>query len=102
MQVYSKNKQDYKKKFVLTSFLGGAVKMLGGAVSPLARTLISKVIESDEVGKIFSFLLLLETLLGIVVYPTYTIIYNATIEILPSAYNFVIAGIISIDIVIIL
>lgn len=76
--------------------------MLGGGVSPLGRTLLSKVVEPDEVGKVFSVLLLLETLLGAVVYPVYSLLYNATIETLPSAYNFVTSGIISIEILLLL
>lgn len=82
--------------------LAGVVKMLGGGVSPLARTLMSKVVESDEAGKVFSFILPIETILGVVAYPVYTIVYNATIDVLPSAYNFVIAGLIGSEIVIVL
>lgn len=76
--------------------------MLGGGVSPLARTLLSKVVEPEEAGKVFSFILPIETIMGTVVYPIYTLVYNATIETLPSAYNFVVAGIIGIDIVMVM
>lgn len=76
--------------------------MLGGGVSPLARTLMSKAVEPDESGKVFSFILPVETILGTIVYPIYTFVYNATIDTSPSAYNFVIAGIIGVDIVMVM
>lgn len=82
--------------------LAGVVKLLGGGVSPLARTLLSKVIEPEETGRVFSFILPVETILGVVVYPLYTVVYNSTIETSPSAYNFVAAGVIGAEIVMVL
>lgn len=76
--------------------------MFGGGVSPLVRTLMSKMVEAGEIGKVFSFLLPLQTLLGIVVYPIYALVYNATIDTAPSAYNFVTAGVISTEIIMVL
>lgn len=81
------------RKYFALLLPGGFVRLLGGGVSPLARALLSKVVEPDEAGKMFSCLLPLETLLGTAIYPVCALVYNATIETLPSAYNFVIAGI---------
>lgn len=76
--------------------------MIGGGVSPLARTLMSKIVDPDEIGKVFSFLMPVETLLGIVVYPIYTLVYNSTIDSAPSTYNFVTAGVIGVEIMMVL
>lgn len=76
--------------------------MLGGGVSPLARTLMSKIVDQDEIGKVFSFLLPVQTLLGIVVFPIYALVYNSTIDTAPSTYNFVTAGVIGIEILMVL
>lgn len=69
------------------------MKILGGGISPMARSLISKSVPSDEIGKVFAFVVGLETLSGMIACPMYTFVYNSTIETMPSAYNFVTAGI---------
>lgn len=71
-------------------------------MTPLARTLLSKVVEPEDYGKMFSFLLPFEMLLGVVIHPILTLVYNATIETSPSAYNFVISAMLVIEIVLVL
>lgn len=72
---------------------GACVKILGGGISPMTRSLISKTVPSEEIGKVFAFIVGLETLSGMIACPMYTFVYNSTLETLPSAYNFVTAGI---------
>lgn len=59
----------------------------------MTRSLISKTVPSEEIGKVFAFIVALETLSGMIACPMYTFVYNATLEVMPSAYNFITAGI---------
>lgn len=79
---------------MFTRLAGAVVKVLGGGVSPMARTLVTKIVVAEELGKMFAFMVPLEIFAGTVVTPIYTLVYNATIDSLPSAYNFVTAGVI--------
>lgn len=58
----------------------------------MIRTLMSKIVPPEEMGKLFSFFAPLEVLSAILILPLYTFVYNATIDILPSAYSFMSAG----------
>lgn len=85
-----------------TFLLGACLKILGGGISPMARSLISKTVPSDEIGKVFAFIVALETLSGMIACPMYTFVYNSTLETMPSAYNFITAGIFVLCLVIVL
>lgn len=58
----------------------------------MARTLLTKTVPADEMGKLFAFFAPLEVLSAILILPLYTFLYNATIDSLPSAYSFMSAG----------
>lgn len=68
------------------------MKVLAGGINPMLRTLMSKLVPPEEMGKLFALIVPLEILTSIAVSPIYTIVYNSTIDVLPSAYNFLTAG----------
>ncbi|KAG5896425.1 hypothetical protein JTB14_022504 [Gonioctena quinquepunctata] len=67
-------------------------KSIGGLTSPMLRTLISKLVSKEEIGKIFSMIMICEFVLGLAGSPLYTVIYNKTIDTDPGLFNFVTAG----------
>lgn len=80
-------------------YFGGCVRFLTGNVSPMLRSLISKIAEADEVGKIFSVLIMFENILQMLGGPLYTFIYNYTLDTHPEFFNFVTAGILGVTVI---
>lgn len=78
---------------------GGLVRFLTGNVSPMLRSLISKIADANEVGKIFSILIMFENILQMIGSPLYTFIYNATLDTHPEFFNFVTAGVLGVTVV---
>lgn len=76
----------------LNFFLAAIVKVLSSGINPMVRTLMSKMVHTDEMGKLFAFFVPLEVFTSIAVSPVYTLLYNSTIDVLPSAYSFMSAG----------
>ncbi|KAJ3648217.1 hypothetical protein Zmor_020037 [Zophobas morio] len=68
-------------------------KLLDGIFGPMVRSLVSKVLPNEEIGKVFASLTACQFFLGIVGSPLYTLIYNDTISTSPGFFNFVTAGI---------
>lgn len=71
---------------------GGFVKFLSGCVGPMSQSLISKVASSDEIGKIFSLTVVMETIAVPLSTVLYTSVYNATVKINSSMFSYVTAG----------
>lgn len=65
----------------------------------MSRSLISKIVSVEEYGKIFSFVIITETVINIIGSPVYTYIYNKTILTLPQLFCFVTAGIYGLEII---
>ncbi|XP_056638649.1 proton-coupled folate transporter-like isoform X1 [Diorhabda sublineata] len=78
------------------------VKLLGAIISPQCRTLVAKLVPADEIAKIFSLIIFVQFIVSIAASPFYTMIYNVTVNTNPAEYNFVSAGLFSIDIILIL
>lgn len=74
-------------------YVAGATVCFGGSISPMSRSLVSKLVSSEESGKVFSFIIITETFVNLLGSPLYTYIYNKTISTLPGAFNFVTTGI---------
>lgn len=74
------------------------VRLLGGGVSPMGRSLISKLVSTEEIGAIFSLIITLETLTGSMSSPLYTYIYNVTIRYDPGAIYFLSAALTMLEI----
>lgn len=73
-------------------YVGGSLKFMSGAISPMARSLLSKVIPVEDSGKVFSMLTALDTVAALLGSTVYTAIYKATLDALPVAFFFVTIG----------
>lgn len=85
-------KHKKKIKLYIGNVSAAIVKVLAGGISPMTRSLLSKTVPAEEMGKLFAFIVPLDIVTAIAVTPVYTIVYNSTIDMLPSAYSFVTAG----------
>ncbi|KAK4885298.1 hypothetical protein RN001_001569 [Aquatica leii] len=74
-------------------YIAAATICFGGSISPMTRSLISKLVDVEEYGKVFSFVILTETIVDLIGSPLYAYIYNQTIKELPGAFSFVTTGI---------
>ncbi|GJQ83193.1 hypothetical protein Trydic_g7851, partial [Trypoxylus dichotomus] len=79
----------------------GGIRSVSGVISPMARSLVSKLVPKEESGKIFSITITMESLTALVGSPLYTFIYNATIDTNPGAFNFLTAGFFGLEIVLV-
>ncbi|KAF5308137.1 hypothetical protein FQR65_LT06316 [Abscondita terminalis] len=73
-------------------YLAGCFKGLCGAVNPMARLLLSKLIARKDIGKVFGLVVALEAVSGHVGNSVFTYIYNRTLTRHPSTFCFVTAG----------
>lgn len=65
-------------------FPGSCVNFPGGLPLIIIRSMMSKIIPSDELGMIFSMLASWESILPLVSHPLCTLVYNATIKDFPG------------------
>ncbi|VEN61032.1 unnamed protein product [Callosobruchus maculatus] len=75
---------------VIYSTIG--VRNLGSLISPMARTMVSKMVSQEEVGKVFALINASEFLISLGAGPLYTLVYNETINTDPGAFNFLSAS----------
>ncbi|XP_073951268.1 lysosomal proton-coupled steroid conjugate and bile acid symporter SLC46A3-like [Choristoneura fumiferana] len=66
-------------------YLAPLVEMLNGTSLLAMRSIISKLVASDELGKVNSIFGLTENLMPLLYVPLYTTVYTATMEVLPGA-----------------
>jgi len=66
------------------------------------RSFITKLIDKDEVGKVFAAVGIITTLCPLALDPLFKIVYNATLSSLPSAFLLLAAGFYSINVSILL
>lgn len=78
------------------------VRFLGGLISPMVRTIVSKICSAEEVGKIFSAIMASEFFFSLGANPLYTLVYNDTINKDPGIFNFLSAGLYGVDIILVL
>nr|XP_053632536.1 proton-coupled folate transporter-like isoform X3 [Cherax quadricarinatus] len=67
---------------------GSIVSCLGGLPLIVTRSIISKVVPREELGKVFSLLASWESIIPLLSNPLYTFLYNATIKVFPGAMYF--------------
>ncbi|KAF5272412.1 hypothetical protein FQA39_LY07880 [Lamprigera yunnana] len=79
-------------------YVAGSFNFLNGTISPMARSLLSKLINAEDIGKIFSILICLEIVGGLSGNLFYTYIYNKTLTTFPQAFYYITSGIYLIDI----
>lgn len=67
-------------------YLGAIVEMLNGTSFIAMRSIMSKLVPSEELGKINSLFGVSEALMPLVYGPMYSFVYRSTIKILPGAF----------------
>lgn len=67
----------------LAIFLG----VLKSVVNPMLHTVLSHLVPTNELGKIFSFTSALQAFVPFVASPLYTIVYSCTLETFPGFFN---------------
>lgn len=82
-------------------YLAGGVRCISGVISPMCRSLISKLVPKEESGRVFSITIALESLTAMIGSPLYTFFYNYTIDTDPGAFNFLTAGFLALEIVLV-
>ncbi|KAJ8925662.1 hypothetical protein NQ315_009507 [Exocentrus adspersus] len=80
-------------------YTAGGVRCFSGMISPMSRSLISKLVPDNEIAKIFSMIMASEFLFGLGGSPLYTAIYNSTINSDPGVFNYLTAGLYAIGMV---
>ncbi|KAK5647475.1 hypothetical protein RI129_002367 [Pyrocoelia pectoralis] len=74
-------------------YLSGCFKCLVGAINPMARLLLSKLIERKDIGKVLGLIVTLESIIGHIGNSIFTYLYNLTLVTYPQTFCFATAGI---------
>jgi PCFT/HCP family folate transporter-like MFS transporter 1/3 len=74
-------------------YIGGLVAFLDAAATTMFRSLISKTVEPDEIGKVFSVVGVFHALLPFATGPIFGVLYMKTVEFTPNAFIFLLIGI---------
>ena len=67
-------------------YLGVAIGVLDFSSNTMFRSLISKNVQANEVGKVFSVVAIFETLMPFATAPLFGFLYKATVEKQPNAF----------------
>jgi len=59
--------------------------MFCGLITIVGRSMLSKLVHKDEVGKIYSFLASGEAAIPLIASPIYNLLYSATLDSFPGA-----------------
>uniref|UniRef100_A0A2M4AAV7 Putative adenylate cyclase n=1 Tax=Anopheles triannulatus TaxID=58253 RepID=A0A2M4AAV7_9DIPT len=89
MSCMSKILSSFVYAFAVTTwqlYLGPIIEMLNGTSFISMRSIASKLVASDELGKVNSLFGVAEALMPLVYAPMYTTVYSATINVLPGAF----------------
>ncbi|XP_071441290.1 probable peptidoglycan muropeptide transporter SLC46 [Hetaerina americana] len=80
-------------------YCSSVIAIFGDTASPVSRSILSKSVPQDELGKVFSLTASLEALTPLASSPLYTLLYNKTLHAFPGAFFILSAGIFFIDFV---
>lgn len=67
-------------------YLGLVVTIFSGLFGAMCRSILSQMVDNNEIGKVFAFATASESLIGLIASPIYTLVYNATLHIFPGAF----------------
>lgn len=67
--------------------------MMNGTIGVVVRSMLSKLVAANEVGKLFALLGVIDSLLPLVMMPTYALVYRSTVTFFAGAFFFLSAGI---------
>ncbi|ODM94712.1 Proton-coupled folate transporter [Orchesella cincta] len=73
-------------------FLGPIVSLLAGAAMIVPRSMLSKIIPADELGKINSCIGSMESIIPLVASSVYTLVYTSFLDVLPGSFFLISAG----------
>ena len=74
-------------------YVGGVIAILDSTSTTMYRSMISKNVNSDEVGKVFSIVGTFQALLPFISGPTFNFLYKSTVEDFPQAWVFLVLAI---------
>ncbi|XP_030378702.1 proton-coupled folate transporter [Scaptodrosophila lebanonensis] len=83
-------------------YLGGLVEIFNGTAFIAMRSIATKLVSKDELGKVNSLLGVAEALMPMVFAPMYTTLYASTLRVLPGAFYLLGGGLTLISVVIFL
>ena len=73
-------------------YIGGIIALLDNTSTTMFRSLISKNVDADEIGKVFSVVGVFQALLPFASGPIFGYLYKSTVEYQPNAFLFLIIG----------
>ena len=73
-------------------YLGVFISILDYASSTMFRSLISKNVHTNEVGRVFSVVGIFETLIPFATAPLFGFLYKSTVAFQPNAFLFLVVG----------
>ena len=74
-------------------YLGGALAILDHTSTTMYRSMITKNVNPDEVGKVFSIVATFQALLPFMSGPAFNYLYKYTVSYLPQAWIFLVIAI---------
>ena len=74
-------------------YLGTAIAFLDSTTTTVIRSLITKIIHPDEVGRVFSVVAIFIAILPFIGSPMFGLLYKNTVATQPNAFIFLITGI---------
>ncbi|XP_049830265.1 proton-coupled folate transporter-like [Schistocerca gregaria] len=83
-------------------FLGGAVACFGALIWVLVRAMLTRLVAKDEIGQVFALAVTIESVTPLVGTPMYNAVFNASINTFPGAFYLLSAGIMVIDLLLLL
>jgi PCFT/HCP family folate transporter-like MFS transporter 1/3 len=66
-------------------YLAGTVQMFCGLISIMIRSMLSKIVAKDEIGKVFSFMASGEATMPLIAAPLYNFVYHEYVATFPGA-----------------
>ncbi|CAG9857231.1 unnamed protein product [Phyllotreta striolata] len=85
--------------YIYVSAIAG---MFSGLANPMLRTIIAKLVDPEELGRIFSLITVITTIILLVSSLSYVQLYNATLRVHPETYNYLSLGLNSFAIVVVI
>lgn len=70
-------------------YLGTVLGVLRGVTGPMCRAILSHVTPAADLGKVFALTTSLESISPIISGPLYNLVYKATLETNPGAFNYI-------------
>lgn len=80
-------------------YLASAVALFKIVSGPMLRSIMSTIVATNEISKIYSITSSIEAISGLGAAPLYTAIYSATLSSFPAAFNLVTCGIFAVTLI---